>query len=226
MLVPLIILGQPGQGKTTFVQKLACDWAMSHKGEKPNVAFQQISLLFVFQLRNLNGDFADILDFLLQPYDITPANIVGLKEWIYDNPHKVVVILDGYDELSCKCVELEGILNQGMPPIPPRFPLIVTTRPYAVTQTRLRFQICELTKTQVSEFVEKRAAGYPQRVVDEIVKFCHAEENAFLLLSPLLLHLLCWVVLSGRPKWDELGSSRVTNANICSICGAALETPK
>ena len=34
----MLILGDPGQGKTTFVQKFAFDWAMAQKDKQSNSA--------------------------------------------------------------------------------------------------------------------------------------------------------------------------------------------
>ncbi|XP_072050120.1 nucleotide-binding oligomerization domain-containing protein 2-like [Amphiura filiformis] len=112
----MILKGRPGCGKTTVVEKIAYDWAVSNlnpeqmdENRKPNKntatgAHQSpwdfIDLLFLLKIRWIDKD-AELVDVIfaheLLPEDsnFSPESLLQI---IKANEHRVCIIIDGYDE--------------------------------------------------------------------------------------------------------------------------------
>ena len=95
----LLVYGRPGIGKSTFSQKTAFDWSNQRKG-----VLMKFDVVLLIKLRDVCGlkDIHDVLraSKLLSGDEVCPVDDV--YEYILRNQEKVLLILDGYDEYSCK----------------------------------------------------------------------------------------------------------------------------
>ena len=94
--------GSPGTGKTTFCLKLAYDWA---RGEMPtNCSFPKFEFVLLLKCRDINGDLMEAIKEQLLPEDIKEETWTKLSDFItdIDNQERILIILDGLDELPKK----------------------------------------------------------------------------------------------------------------------------
>ena len=99
--VMTIVEGSPGIGKTTFCLKLAYDWA----NQSSSVAsFPEFELVLLIKCRDIEGDLTEAITEQLFPKDMSKDNREELFRFMEDikNQEKVLIILDGLDELAEK----------------------------------------------------------------------------------------------------------------------------
>ena len=123
-------LGQAGVGKTTFLAKMAYDWATGKQ-------LKDIYLLFFVPLRETHKIpcFGDIpLRYLPRIRHIDSKKV---ERYMRENQKKVMLLLDGLDEYSGDIIEedpadaLIGIMRGDTLQ---QVPVIVTTRPWRAEQ--------------------------------------------------------------------------------------------
>ena len=88
----ILIAGEAGVGKTTFLAKLTNDW-------KAGTCFKDVKLMFRIPLRE--AEASKVFGEVVQKY-LSDANIYGsrLDEYIRTNQSKVMLLLDGLDEFD------------------------------------------------------------------------------------------------------------------------------
>ena len=88
----ILIAGEAGVGKTTFLAKLTNDW-------KAGKCFKEIKLLFRIPLRE--AETSKVFGDIVQKY-LSDVNLYGLRldEYIRTNQSKVMLLLDGLDEFD------------------------------------------------------------------------------------------------------------------------------
>ena len=90
----VLIEGSPGMGKTTTSMKLAYDWATGRLPEE----FPHFDLLLLVKCRDLESDIWSSVEEQLLPLDLKENLKKGLFEFVQENPHRVLLVLDGLDE--------------------------------------------------------------------------------------------------------------------------------
>ena len=97
----VLIEGNPGMGKTTYCQKLAYDWSV---GEiPPDASFPEVEILLLLKCRDMHMKTADIeeaIDDQLLPQDVGKKEREDFFHFIRSNQSRVLLVLDGLDELS------------------------------------------------------------------------------------------------------------------------------
>ena len=101
----ILVAGQTGIGKTTFVKKLLVDWAGVNKetGDEQAAVLKNFELVVAVNLKEVSKcqSLRDV---------ITLSNVFakedkymteGLVDYITNNQEKVLLIFDGYDEYRC-----------------------------------------------------------------------------------------------------------------------------
>ena len=108
--VIVLVEGSPGMGKTTFCLKIAHDWA--NKATLQVDSFPQFEVVLLLKCRDIYGDIIEAIDTQLLPESKKNAEAIKkeLIDYIEDfhNQEKVLIILDGLDELpemSESCVD-------------------------------------------------------------------------------------------------------------------------
>ena len=93
----VLIEGAPGIGKTTFCQKLAYDWAK--RQQEAHLHDQEIDVLFLLKCRDIESGLWESIDEQLLPWDIKKEEREQFFKFVRDNQSKVLLVLDGLDEL-------------------------------------------------------------------------------------------------------------------------------
>ena len=103
----ILVQGQTGIGKTTFVKKLAVDWAELSLNEKAHeervVALTRFQLLLVVNLKEVSKcqSLKDVINCSNVFPEEDKSLTEGLLKYIADNQDKVFLVFDGYDEYRC-----------------------------------------------------------------------------------------------------------------------------
>ena len=98
--VTVLVEGSPGIGKTTFCLKIAYDWA---NGKIPKErSFPEFEIVLLLKCRDIDGDVLEVINEQLLPEDekLREELIDYIKEFHFHG--KVLLILDGLDELPEK----------------------------------------------------------------------------------------------------------------------------
>ena len=192
----VLIEGKPGMGKTTYCNKVAYDWAINIKSEGD--CFPEFEIVLLLKCRDveIESDLWEAIDDQLLPGEIHQKEREKFFDFIRQNQSKVLLILDGLDELpSSKLPEFTDII-QGK--ILPLCHLVVTARHEAGIPVR---KVCDtlleiegFTYQNSKEFIHKYFVGkedLAERLLDQIHNEERLREMAANPLNTALLCLLC-----------------------------------
>ena len=192
----VLIEGKPGMGKTTYCNKVAYDWAINKKSEGD--CFPEFEMVLLLKCRDveIESDFWEAIDDQLLPGEIHRKEREKFFESIRQNQSKVLLILDGLDELpSSKLPEFTDII-QGK--ILPLCHLVITARHEAGIPVR---KVCDtlleiegFTYEEVKEFIHKYFVGkedLAEKLLDKVQNEERLREMAANPLNTALLCLLC-----------------------------------
>ena len=192
----VLIEGKPGMGKTTYCNKVAYDWAINIKSGED--CFPEFEIVLLLKCRDveIESDLWEAIDDQLLPGEIHQKGREKFFDFIRQNQSKVLLILDGLDELpSSKLPEFTDII-QGK--ILPLCHLVVTARHEAGIPVR---KVCDtlleiegFTYQNSKEFIHKYFVGkedLAERLLDQIHNEERLREMAANPLNTALLCLLC-----------------------------------
>ena len=99
--VMTIVEGRPGIGKTTFCLRLAFEWA--NRSSSP-ASLPEFELVLLLKCRDIDGDLTEAITEQLFPKDMSKDAREELLRFLEDieNQERVLIILDGLDELAEK----------------------------------------------------------------------------------------------------------------------------
>ena len=192
---PLIVLieGEPGMGKSTYCQKLVCDWARKQCREWDE-SFPRIDVLLLLRCREIESTIWDAIEDQILPKGIELEARKKFFQFLKENPSKVLLVLDGLDEADPQNLKvfLDLIQREELPGC-----FIVLTsrheggskvRPY--TDTLL--EIVGFTTTDVERYIRKYFKQDKAKLADELIsKVEFHEELRELTQNPLNTVLLC-----------------------------------
>ena len=153
----ILIEGDPGVGKTTLVWELCKGW-----GE--NRLLQQWDVVVLIQLRDVDARESSNLEQLLDPDEQFRSELDYIKR---AHGNRVMIIFDGYDELSEKQKQRKSVFQRLLVRrLLPATTLLVTSRPLATQELPVEF------REQLHEHIE--VVGFSDNDIDEYVKckFC------------------------------------------------------
>ncbi|XP_068734596.1 NLR family CARD domain-containing protein 3-like [Montipora capricornis] len=150
----VLIEGQPGMGKTTYCNKVAYDWAKNCKAED---LFPDVQVLLLLRCREINSDLWEAIDDQILPRGIKKEEREKFFTLIQDHQSKVLLVLDGLDELSTHKLLVYKKLIQGR--MLPKCYLVVTARHEAGIKVR---ECCD-TLLEVEGFTKDAAEGFISR---------------------------------------------------------------
>ena len=192
----VLIEGKPGMGKTTYCNKVAYDWAINVENEGDCFPeFEMVLLLKCLDVE-IGSDLWGAIDDQLLPGEIHRKEREKFFEFIRQNQSKVLLILDGLDELpSSKLPEFTDIIRGKMLPL---CNLVVTARHEAGIAVR---KVCDtlleiegFTYQHIKEFIHKYFVGkedLAEKLMDKIHNEERLREMAANPLNTALLCLLC-----------------------------------
>ena len=94
----VLIEGDPGMGKSTYCQKLAYDWATKQKDF--NTSFPDIDVLLLLKCHEIRSDIWEAIDDQILPVEIEDGAKECFFRFIRENQEKVLLVLDGLDEME------------------------------------------------------------------------------------------------------------------------------
>ncbi|XP_068735764.1 NLR family CARD domain-containing protein 3-like isoform X2 [Montipora capricornis] len=188
----VLIEGDPGMGKTTYCQKLAYDWAMKRK--EWDESFPEIDVLLLLRCRDMQTDILEAIDDQILPFDIDE----DAKEWLFDfireNQSKVLLVLDGLDELDSSKFDLYKDLLESR--VLPNCRIVITSRHEAGRTVRrycdTLWEIIGFTFEDAQMYILKYFKGM-EHLAEELVKQLLSDRSELIQLTrnPLNTALLC-----------------------------------
>ncbi|XP_044175045.1 uncharacterized protein LOC114951437 isoform X1 [Acropora millepora] len=222
--VMTIIEGSPGIGKTTFCLKLANEWANQSSSA---ASFPEYELVLLLKCRDIEGNIKEAITEQLFPKDMSKDAKEELFHFMEDikNQERVLIILDGLDELAEKSKHfVDDLLHRK------RWAccyVLATTRQEKGIEVRkqpefvfnLFLRIEGFTREDSFEYIRRHFriacpehSSKGEELIEEI------EENSLLLdlqTNPLNLLLLCVVY---EDHEGELPSSRTDLYHVIVVC--------
>ena len=222
--VMTIVEGSPGIGKTTFCLRLAYEWANQSSS---SASFPEFELVLLLKCRDIDGDLMEAITEQLFPKDMSKDAREELLRFLKDieNQKRVLIILDGLDELAEKSKHyVDDLLHRK------RWAfcyVLATTRQEKGIEVRKQPEFLFNLFLQIEGFTEEDSFEYIRRhfkiagpehsskgekLIEEI------EENELLeelQANPLNLLLLCVVYEDHEGK---LPSSRTDLYHVIVVC--------
>ena len=188
----VLIEGQPGMGKTTYCQKIAYDWAKKRKGGE---TFPDVTLVLLLKCRDINCGLWEAIDDQLLPREVNEEEKERLFKFIRGHQSKVLLVLDGLDELPMDQLLIYKDIIQGR--VLPESYIVVTARHEVGVKVRecchTLLEVEGFTETDAEEFIlryfkEERLAKTLLEKLDSDVTLQDLTRNP---LNTALLCLLC-----------------------------------
>ena len=201
----IVIDGDTGAGKTTFIKRLCYIWAENvlHPGqdEKENKALQKYSFVIPIILRFLTHEkcFLDVLTAQLQVLNI--CEICSLLKCIEENPGEILLLFDGFDEYTGTSVIEKIISHEEYSNIL----CITTSRYHAIEQLRRKtsqaishhIRLCGFNEEQVKLYITQfcKYHGIPFMVGKNLIVKLTKERRDILELAkvPIRTEMICIV---------------------------------
>ena len=213
----ILVVGRPGIGKTMFSTKILRDWASDNLLNETQKSQIDFKVAFLVKLRMFNFADKDLnLRELLDHSEYSTTLSEETWSYIRENPQRVLIIFDGFDEYSRKTeinkddVQYRNSEEDRMPvhfllkkilsgKILTGATVLMTTRPNAVSCIRRpnfdkTVEILGFTTEQVEDYVEKfskqgdKAETIKQHITSNsnLQAFCYIPVNCFIICSCLL----------------------------------------
>ena len=197
----ILVQGQTGIGKTTFVKKLALDWAELNledetTDDKEAVALKKFELLVAVNLKEVSKyqSLKDVISCSNIFAEEDKSMTDGLLKYISDNQDKVLLVFDGYDEYRCgRDSDIFKIFKGDKL----RDCCVLITSRISKADDLREGRVLKLLRAEIFGFSYLDISSYMKRKLgsdeDERNLFRHLLEKDLLALakSPLLLLFLC-----------------------------------
>ena len=163
----VLVEGAPGVGKTTFAFELCKQWA---RGE----ILQEWGVVVIIKLRDQRTRTAQTINDLLYHPDPEIRQAV-VTELVEQNGESMLLILDGYDELTTKQREFGSVIQCLMSrELLCQATLMVTSRPLATRTLNSKFwnsidqhiEVLGFTDKNIEEYINSACGDKPELVED------------------------------------------------------------
>ena len=199
----ILVQGQTGIGKSTFVKKLLVDWVEVNKGtgDEQAAVLKNFELLVAVNLKEVSKrqSLKDVISFSNVFAKEDKCMTEGLVDYIANNQEKVLLIFDGYDEYRCGCnSEIYEIFN-GKSLRNCR--VLITTRISKADELRggedLQVEIRGFSEVDRNDFMRRFLSDDE---VSNLRKHLYERKLNELAKVPLLLLFLCTLSKKGQSK--------------------------
>lgn len=193
----VLLLGQPGQGKTSFSKKVMYDYIKDRRSLAPNY--------FMLRLRDI-GNVEKLLD---EPIETISLKLQRLVSFTPNLEEETVLFLDGLDELAMKeqlvTESIDGFLETlvDISKDYPKLKIVLTSRTLYVNTEKLSkklkrdiltLHLHDFSLEKQIEWLEKYQVFYPEVTMSKAtLETLHDSENKHILeliAQPILLHMI------------------------------------
>ncbi|KAL9979414.1 hypothetical protein ACROYT_G017082 [Oculina patagonica] len=221
----ILVQGETGIGKTTFVKKLLVDWssletAKRSGNEEQKDALRKFELVVSINLKEVSK--CQTLREVISASHLFPEDeeksIDDLLSYLDRNQEKVLVVFDGYDEYRTGSEAEEKYGSRSNSPIYKLFhgnilrdcTVLVTTRSSRADEIRgpadIQAEITGFNLSDRKDFMKKMLTSQAQ--VDELLQFLEKSKMEDLARVPLLNLFFCLLWKEGKEKLMELVESK------------------
>ena len=210
----ILVQGQTGIGKTTFVKKLGLDWAElnleDEKGyDEKALALKKFELLVAVNLKEVSKhqSLKDVISCSNIFAEEDKSMTDGLLKYISDNQDKVLLVFDGYDEYRCgRDSDIFKIFKGDKL----RDCCVLITSRISKADDLRQNRVLKVLRAEILGFSYSDISSYMKRKLeseeDAANLFFHLGEKDLLALakSPLLLLFLCILWKEGNlENWPK-----------------------
>ena len=193
----VLIEGEPGIGKTTCCQKLAYDWSVECISAE--ACFPKVKMLLLLKCRDMKtADIEEAIDDQLLPLDAEEKEKENFFRFIRQNQSRILLVLDGLDELSETVYE--GLLPLIQGRIFPCTYLMLTAR----------HELGMKVRRECDTLLE--IVGYTEEDADTYIKKYFSNHDDPSLAKKLIKNL------RKNPQLRELTANPLNTALLCLIC--------
>ena len=218
----VLIEGNPGMGKTTYCQKLAYDWSV---GEIPSDgSFSEVKMLLLLKCRDIHMKTASIeeaIDDQLLPQDAGKKEKEDFFHFIRSNQSRILLVLDGLDELRDDLVQGFLPLIQGK--VFANVYLILTSRHEARMKVRrycdTLLEIIGYTQEDVESYIKKYFSSHEdQSLADKMIQKLNGDRHLKeLTANPLNTALLCLLCEETRGEFPSKRTKMYDDLVACAL---------
>ena len=192
----VLIEGNPGMGKTTYCQKLAYDWSVAEI--PPDASFPEVKIMLLLKCRDMHMktvSIEDAIDDQLLPQDTGKKEKEDFFHFIRSNQSRILLVIDGLDELREDLVKGFLPLIQGK--VFANVYLMLTARHEAGMKVRrycdTLLELVGYTEDDVESYVKRYFSNHEdQSLADKMIKHLDSDRNLReLTVNPLNTALLC-----------------------------------
>ena len=192
----VLIEGNPGMGKTAYCQKVAYDWSVGKI--PPDASFPEVKILLLLKCRDMHmktANIEDALDDQLLPQDAGKKEKEDFFHFIRSNQSRILLVLDGLDELHDDLVKGFQALIQGK--VFPNMYLMLTARHELGMKVRrycdTLLEIVGYSLVDVIEYIRKYFASHENKSLADkmIFELTINKTVRELMVNPLNSALLC-----------------------------------
>ena len=190
----VLIEGKPGMGKTTYCSKVAYDWA-TKKTETVDY-LPNVKVLLLLRCRDIDADHNvwEAIDDQLLDREIHEKERANFVEFIRHNQSKVLLVLDGLDELPASKLEyfseiIEGRMLSGCRLVATaRHETGIAVRKFCDTMLEIEGFTFDDAIDFISKFFKEKEGNLDQKLIDKLKNDTSLQE---LIANPLNTALLC-----------------------------------
>ncbi|XP_015762970.1 PREDICTED: uncharacterized protein LOC107342024 isoform X1 [Acropora digitifera] len=199
----VLIEGQPGMGKTTYCHKIAYDWAKKRKGGE---SFPDVMLVLLLKCRDIKCGLWDAIDDQLLPREVNEGEKERFFTFVRENQSKVLLVLDGLDELPSSQWSTYADIIQGR--VLPESYLVVTARhEFGVRVRKCCHTLLEVegfTRADAKKFILKYFREGEEDLAEKLLDKLHSDRTLQdLTANPLNTALICLVFEDFRGQFPE-----------------------
>ena len=218
----VLIEGNPGMGKTTYCQKLAYDWSV---GEIPSDgSFSEVKMLLLLKCRDIHMKTASIeeaIDDQLLPQDAGKKEKEDFFHFIRSNQSRILLVLDGLDELRDDLAQGFLPLIQGK--VFANVYLILTSRHEAGMKVRrycdTLLEIIGYSQEDVESYIKKYFINHEdQSLADKMIQKLNGDRYLKeLTANPLNTALLCLLCEETRGEFPSKRTKMYDDLVACAL---------